>query len=104
MKTFGVTATLPDGSRVRIPATQLATFTHYINNIQYRFVVTEMPGCLPVVTHRASGMRVCEISLTTLAAARHDARGAGILALTGLIEAKGADRVASALQLAETRE
>lgn len=90
----------PDGPK-SIEAKQLATFAYYIEQVQFRFVVTELPGRLPDVTHRHSGLRVCGIELTTLSACRNDPLEAGKLALKRIIEAKGEARVASALRAAE---
>lgn len=97
MKTFHVHG--QNGQKVE--ARQLATLTHYIDSVQFRFVVTELPGTLPAVTHRLSGKRVCGIELSTLAAARSDYSAAGKAALTRFVEARDASRIAQVLRAAE---
>ena len=84
-----------------LSARQLGTFTHYIKGEQFRFVVTELPGELPVLTHRISRMRVCRITLTELAASRHNVVDAAKIALQKLIQNKGADRIHDVLRNAE---
>lgn len=83
-----------------IEADQLATFTYYIQNIQFRFVVTKLPGQEPVVTHRLSGLKVVPVSVyATLG--RRDWVTAGKAALDALIEHHGEARVYSVLKAAE---
>lgn len=99
MKTFLVAAR--DGSRT-VKAEQLATFTHYLEGQQFRFVVTrELDQPMPVVTHRASGFKVCAISGTSRAAAMGNWADAGKLALLNLVTDKGEARIASALRAKE---
>lgn len=98
-KTFLVAG--PDGAKT-IEAEQLATFAHYIQNIQYRFVVTRVPGNNTIgVTHRNSGKRVCAIPYGSVTAAVNDYKVAGVAALQDLIGKVGEARVASALRAAE---
>ncbi|SPA25913.1 conserved hypothetical protein [Cupriavidus taiwanensis] len=98
-KTFLVAGT--DGSKT-IEAEQLATFAHYIQNVQYRFVVTRVPGDNSIgVTHRNSGKRVCTIAYGSVAAAANDYKVAGLSALQALVTKVGEARVASALRAAE---
>lgn len=92
------TFTTPQG----LVLAKLATFTHYIENVQFRFVVTqENPLHRPAVTHRVSGSRVCYITPTIQAAALGDMLGAGKLAIEALIKEKGAARVFDVLSHAE---
>lgn len=84
---------------------QLGTFAEYINNVQYRFVVTREHPSLPIaVTHRMSGCRVCNISHLEQSASLGDIIGAAKLAIKHLIDAKGADRVAGVLRQAEEKQ
>lgn len=81
---------------------QLGTFAHYINNVQFRFVITRESPLLPiVVTHRQSGKRVCAVTHTAQQAALGDIVGAARLCLRHLIESKGSDRVYVVLRQAE---
>lgn len=98
VKTFAVR--MANGERKE--AQQLATFTRYLKGAQFRFVVTQLPGELPAVTHRQSGMRVVPVAYSTLAACRNDAKEAGYLALTNLVADKGEDRVHDVLSRAES--
>lgn len=100
MKTF--TARNAAGEPLKVE--QLATFATYIQGEQFRFVVTrEAPLAMPVVTHRASGYKVCDIGYTSLSAALGDWAGAGRLALRNLVADKGEARVASVLRAAEAK-
>lgn len=83
-KTFKI---LSGNTKLEVP--QLATFTHYLNNVQFRFVVTKIPGDVAAVTHRASGKRVCAIPDMTMLAALGDAAAAGKRALDALVAQKG---------------
>lgn len=83
---------------------QLATFAASIQGEQFRFVVTrEAMQAMPVVTHRASGYKVCTISGTSRAAAMGNWAEAGKRALRNLVTDKGEARVASALRDAEAK-
>lgn len=96
-KTFNVAG--PNGAT---PAEQLATFAHYIQGAQFRFVVTRVIGQNIVkVTHRHSGKAVCEVTHASVAAALRDYAVAGKSALVSFIETKGEARVASVLRAAE---
>lgn len=96
LKTFTVpTVTGPQ------EAIQHATFTHYLQGEQFRFVVTQLHGEGLTVTHRLSGRRVCEVTYTELAACRNSAKDAGKLALAKFIDRIGAARVRSVLAAAE---
>lgn len=96
-KTFAVAA---QGGRC-VEARQLAAFTYAVCGVVHRFVVTELPGTLPAVTHRASGKSVCTISLAYQAACQASARDAAKLALARLIERVGAQRLHDVLTRAE---
>lgn len=85
MKTFEVRTT---GSGHHTAA-QLATFTHYVLGIQYRFVVTRIGVLDPVVTHRLSGLKFCAITPANLAKARYDWRTAGKLAVAERLKQVG---------------
>jgi hypothetical protein len=81
---------------------QVGTFVEYINNVQFRFVMTREAPSLPIaVTHRISGKRVCEVTNSQLMASLGDVVGAGKLAIHGLIQSKTADRVYAILRAAE---
>lgn len=82
-------------------AQQHATFTEYVQGERFRFVVTQIVGELPAVTHRASTKRVCYIKPIELAAALGDFEVAGKAALQEVIRDKGAARVRSVLDDAE---
>lgn len=89
-----------EGGRT-LPATQLASFTHYLNAIQFRFVVTQLRGEPFMVTHRASGREVCLLPARKLVACRGDYKDAGKLALLDLITDTGEDKVFAALKKLE---
>ena len=92
------TFTTPQGLQLE----QLGTFAEYINNRQFRFVITREHPSLPIqVTHRISGARVCPISHLQQAACLGDIVGAAKLALKHLIDAKGADSVYDVISRAE---
>ncbi|SEJ85483.1 hypothetical protein [Achromobacter sp. NFACC18-2] len=96
-KTFKV-----DTASGPVEAAQHATFAHYIQGVQFRFVVTQMPGeHLPSVTHRASGKRVTSITVGDLSAALNDHKLAGKAALEAVIRRAGEARVRSVLAAAE---
>ena len=98
MKTFKVTT--KQGDTIEIE--QLATFAHYIQNEQFRFVVTREAPSLPlVVTHRASGKRVTDITPSQQMASLGDIVGAAKLAIGALIAKAGEARVRSVLSAAE---
>lgn len=98
-KTFKVTG--PNGA---FDAEQLATFAHYIQGTQFRFVVTRLPGStIADVTHRASGKKVCSIPHISLQAAVSDYVVAGKSELKKLIERAGEARVRSVLSAAENQ-
>lgn len=98
MKTFKITT--KDGETIAIE--QLATFTYYIQKEQFRFVVTREAPSMPfVVTHRASGKRVTDITPSQQMAALGDLAGAAKLALGTLIDKAGEARVRSVLAAAE---
>ncbi|WP_156509268.1 hypothetical protein [Ralstonia mannitolilytica] len=96
-KTFKVA-----GADGPIEAEQLGTFAYYIQNIQFRFVITKLPG-MPTadVTHRVSGKRLCAIPFTALQAAVGDYVVAGKGELRNLIDRVGEARVRSVLAAAE---
>lgn len=97
MKTFAIAHL--DGTRVDVP--QLATFTHYIQGIQFRFVVTQETPIAPVcVTHRASGFKVVSVLPSELVAGRSDYVVAGKMALARLIRDHGEARVYTVLRAA----
>lgn len=88
----------------KIQAEQLATFAHYIKSVQFRFVVTKIPGMnVAAVTHRASGNRVCEVPSITVQAALGDYQAAGRSALTKFIAGRDEQRVYDVLRAAEAR-
>jgi hypothetical protein len=98
MNTFKVTSKQGD----TIELEQLATFAHYIQNEQFRFVVTREAPSLPlVVTHRASGKRVTDITPSQQMASLGDLVGAAKLAIGALIAKAGEARVRSVLAAAE---
>jgi hypothetical protein len=81
---------------------QLGTFVEYIQRVGFRFVITREGRFYPIaVTHRHSGVLVCNISKLELAACPGDLVGTGKLSLKHLVESKGVDRVIAALQRAE---
>ncbi|CAJ0901191.1 hypothetical protein R1479_04596 [Ralstonia mannitolilytica] len=96
-KTFKVA-----GSDGPIEAEQLGTFAFYIQNIQFRFVVTRLPGAPTAdVTHRASGKRICAIPFIALQAAVGDYIVAAKGELRNLVDRVGEARVRSVLAAAE---
>jgi hypothetical protein len=100
MRTFKITTKQGD----TIELEQLATFTHYIQNEQFRFVVTrEAPNFPIVVTHRASGKRVTDITPLQQMVSLGDLVGAARLAIGALIAKAGEARVKSVLAAAEAR-
>jgi hypothetical protein len=96
-KTFTIQTT--DGPREVV---QYATFTHYIQGQQFRFLVTRDMGDALRVTHRLSTKAVCIVTNTDMAACRFDYKDAGKLALDRLIKERGEARVRSVLAAAET--
>ncbi|MCM2546163.1 hypothetical protein ACVCII_04195 [Burkholderia glumae] len=85
-----------------IMAFQLATFAHYIENIRFRFVVTQIPGAAEVVlTHRNSGRGVCVVPHISIQAAAGDYVVAARSELKKVIERNGVARVRSVLAGAE---
>lgn len=100
MKTFMVA---DNAGNKTIEAQQLATFAHYIQNIQFRFVVTRAPGINTIaLTHRDSGKRVAEITHNSIQAAVGDYKLAGQAALKALLDRAGEARVRSVLAAAST--
>lgn len=98
MKTFKVLDS--DGKVMEVE--QLATFTHDVQDENFRFVVTRRASHLPLdVTHRISGKRVTSISYTQQAACLNDHIGAARLALKTLCEQHGEARVRSVLAAAD---
>ena len=88
-----------DGS---IYAEQLATFTHYVKGVQFRFIVTRLENSNDVkVTHRYTGMSVCTVPHSTIAACLNDYADAGKSTIDALIKYKGDDRVYDVLRRAE---
>ncbi|KGC20292.1 hypothetical protein DM48_7853 [Burkholderia gladioli] len=84
-----------------IKAVQLATFAHYIEGVQFRFVVTRLPVPSSIgVTHRDSGKRVCELSDDAIAAAAGDYVVAARGELGKLIQRVGTARMRSVLAAA----
>lgn len=99
MKTFMVADI--DGNKT-IEAEQLATFAYYIQQCQFRFVVTQTPRSNTIaVTHRDSGKRVTVVEHVSIMAARGDHKLAGQGALKALIDRAGEARVRSVLAAAE---
>jgi len=88
MKTFRVVTAAGTAD-----AQQLATFAYYIGGKQYRFVVTRLPLCPVVVTHRDSGLKVREIPHATQAACPGNYVDAARSVLDALVAKVGADRV-----------
>lgn len=85
-----------------LQAEQLATFAAYIKGVQFRFLVTRLVGSNTVaLTHRITGMRVCEIPMHSAISAAGDWIIAGRVALKKLLESKGEDRIHQALTAAE---
>ncbi|TES73982.1 hypothetical protein E2P84_20470 [Burkholderia cepacia] len=84
-----------------VEAEQFATFAHYIQNVQFRFVVTHVPGDPAIcVTHRDSGKRVCAIPFASIQAALGDYEAAAQSALKATIERAGEARVRAVLSAA----
>jgi hypothetical protein len=98
LKTFMVADA--DGNKV-IEAEQLATFAYYIQQIQFRFVVTRFGRDNTVaLTDRASGKRVAAIPFTAIQASLGDYAVAGKGELKKLIDRAGEARVRSVLNAA----
>lgn len=98
MKTFLVA---DKNGQKTLEAEQLATFAHYIQQVQFRFVVTKLPRANEIVlTHRDSGARVCAIPYNSLIAAAGDHVVAAKGELQKLIERVGEARVRSVLAAA----
>jgi hypothetical protein len=93
--------TKADGTKMA--ARQLATFAHYIENVQFRFVVTQLPGELPAVTHRASGLKLTGLQVGEIMAARNDHKVAGSVAVDRIVKQHGGARVASKLREQEVK-
>ncbi|MDN7919217.1 hypothetical protein QZM99_14100 [Burkholderia gladioli] len=86
-----------NGART-IKAVQLATFAHYIESVQFRFVVTRLPGPKSIgLTHRDSGKRVCDLPDDAIAAAAGDYVVAARAELGKLIQRVGTARMRSVL-------
>jgi hypothetical protein len=80
----------------KIDVEQLGTFAFYIKNIQFRFVVTRATdGFGAVVTHRATGMKVCNVDsgISYQPAYLPTQVELAKMALERLIDRVGADRV-----------
>lgn len=73
---------------------QLATFAHYVQGEQFRFVVLRMPDGETSLTHRESGKRVAVLPRLTLA---HDYVDAGKRAIEALVKKHGEARVRGVL-------
>lgn len=92
----------PDGQELE--ATQLATFTTYIKNVQFRFIVTRIDGSnTPAITHRATRMKVCDVPVHSAIANAGDWIATGRGALEDFIKRIGEDRIYSVLSEAERR-
>lgn len=102
MKTQAKTFMVADKDGQKTLATeQLATFAHYIQSIQFRFVVTRTAADNTVsLTHRDSGKRVAVIPFTSIQASLGDYKLAGQSALKSLIGKVGEARVRSVLSAA----
>lgn len=86
----------------KIQAEQLATFAHYIQSEQFRFVVTRIPGLnVAAVTHRHSGRRVCDVPSIGVQAAMGDWQRAGRNALEAFLASRDQQHVARTLRAAE---
>lgn len=99
-KTFEVAIRVGTELQVK-PAWQLATFTHYILGVQYRFVVTKLGTEPETVTHRLSGMRFAPISFQNKLDSKGDIRTAGKLAVAEKVKTMGALFVKARLDEAE---
>ena len=97
-KVFRVAGSTPG---THLDADHLGSFTFYIRNVAFRFVVTRLSLAEPVVTHRVSGRQVARIPQAMLDAARGDYVVAGKAALERLVTVRGADHVYSVLNSAE---
>lgn len=85
-----------------LDAEQLDTFAYYVQGVQFRFVVTRLRGSSDVVvTHRASGKRICAVPHGSIIAALGDYKRAAVSELQKLVAAKGEARVRSVLAAAE---
>lgn len=82
-----------DGSRTATPARR---FSHTIEGVKYWFAFHRVAGVL-TVSDWASGVRVTEVSSTTLAACLGDEKDAAKLALVNVLADKGAANIARAL-------
>lgn len=85
-----------------IEAELYATFTEYVQNVAYQFVVTRAPlEHASRVTHKKSGKSLGVVESSHIAAANFDYKLAGKLALKAILEKHGEARVASALRTIE---
>lgn len=85
-----------------IEAELYATFTEYVQNVAYQFVVTRAPlEHASRVTHKKSGKSLGLVESSHIAAANFDYKLAGKLALKAILERHGEARVASALRTIE---
>lgn len=83
------------GADGKIEAEQITTFAHYVQSIQFRFVVTRIPGAPEIaVTERTSGKSVCKLPVMTL---QTNAKAAAVSALEATIAKYGEARVRSVL-------
>ena len=88
----------------KIQAEQLATFTHYIKGEQFRFVVTRIPGNnIAAVTHRISGLKVCDVPSIAVQASAGDWVVAGRTTLIKFIADRDEQRIYVVLRSAEPR-
>lgn len=80
-------------------------FSHYISNIRFWFIVHSAHDRTNqlVVSHQASGHRVCLIPVLRLSAHRMDQVSAARATLDELCASKGAERVYSVLSAAEAQ-
>ena len=98
-KIIQVRGTTPDKS---IDAEQLATFTYYVKNVQFRFIVTRLIASGErTVTHRASGLRLATVEPGTVIAALGDYATAGRMVVQSVISQHGANKVFDCLRAAE---
>lgn len=85
-----------------IDAEQIATFAHYIDGKQFRFIVTRVVGSNRVsVTHRASGKSVADVTFTSAQAHLGDMASAGRAVVDALVNRAAARHVAAILTAAE---